>query len=123
MQGNLPLLSTMQGPAKPAGNVVLRQVETVAQAIDVSIRLCGFKAAFVAASLGVSEAYVSMLRKGRRKLPEGLRGRNFVTDFCRITQTSLLEQVLRRAQIEAETGGALEPWQDNARIAAMARVA
>lgn len=123
MQGNLPLLSSMQGPPKAAPPKVLRQVETVAQAIDVSIRMCGFKAAYVAGSLGVSEAYVSMLRKGLRPLPAGLRGRNFVTEFCRITQSSLLEQVLRRDQIDAEDEGAMLPWQVNARIAAMARTA
>lgn len=113
----------MQGPAKPPRPRVLRQVKTVAQAIDVSIRECGFKAGYIAASLGISDAYVSRLRKGQRKLPDGLKGRAFVDDFCRITGSLLLVEVLKRIQEEAEDSGAMQPWQENARIAAMARVA
>lgn len=114
MQGELALLSTMQGPAKPPRPKVLRQVKTVAQAIDVSIRDCGFKAGYIAASLGISDAYVSRLRRGKRKIPSGLQGRVFVDDFCRVTGSLLLVEVLKKLQDENE---AMEPWQENARLA------
>jgi hypothetical protein len=46
-----------------------------------------------------------------------------VDEFCRITQSTLLVEFLRKRQDEAEDEGHMEPWQDNARLAAIARAA
>lgn len=72
----------VDAPAK-----ILRQIESEAQAIAVSISACGFKLAYVGACLGKSEGYVSRLRAGKRPMPDKLVG-----PFCAATGTNLLRQ-------------------------------
>ena len=81
----MPLLSTMQRPPKQVANALLRQIETEAQAVAVS--MVGFKLAYIAASLGKSEAYISRIKNGKRRVPEW-----FVEPFCWVTGTLLLQQ-------------------------------
>jgi hypothetical protein len=74
----------VDAPAK-----LLRQIESEAQAIAVSIKASGFKLAVIAASIGKSEGYVSRLRSGQRPMPERLVG-----PFCAATGTNLLRQYI-----------------------------
>ena len=121
MQQKMGLMSSMQGQPKPAPRVILRQMDTEAQAIDVSIRMAGFKAGFIAASMGLSDAYVSMLRNGKRRIPkEGPKREAFIAEFCRITGTCLLAQAIRQAEQEADE---LSQAQINERLAAQLRAA
>lgn len=66
---------------------LLRQIESEAQAIAVSMRAGAHKLAYVAACLGKSESYVSLLRAGKRPVPQKL-----VPAFCAATGTNLLAQ-------------------------------
>jgi len=71
MQGNLSLAHpAKQGLSavpsrqpKPAASALLRQIESEAQAIAVS--MVGFKLAYVAGCLEKSEAYISATRAGK----------------------------------------------------------
>jgi len=89
MQGNMPLLSTMHRPAKPSPERVLRQITCAAQAVPVSMKAGNFKLAYIAASVGKSEAYVSRIRAGKRPVPEW-----FVEPFCRVTGSLLLREYI-----------------------------
>ena len=121
MQQEMGLLSTMQRAPKPAPRIILRQMDDEAQAIDVSIRMAGFKAGFIAASLGLSEAYVSMLRHGKRHIPkEGPQRETFIASFCRITGTTLLAQAIRQAERDQDDA---TQAQINERLAAQLRAA
>lgn len=87
MQRKLPLIAGMQGAPKPAPHNILRQIASDAQAVAVAIQSGNYKLAFIAASLGVSETYVSRIKNGKRPVPDW-----FVTPFCIVTGTSLLQQ-------------------------------
>ena len=58
----------------PAPAKVLRQVESEAQALAISIAAGNHKLAYVAASVGKSIAYVSRLKSGKRPIPRKLVG-------------------------------------------------
>lgn len=88
-QSQFPLISSMQKPPKDAPAQLLRQIESEAQAVAVSMKACGAKLAYVAACLGKSQSYVSMIRKGQRPMPAKL-----VRPFCWATGTNLLRQYL-----------------------------
>lgn len=79
---------------------VLRLIQSEAQALDVSIRAGGHKAAYIAACIGKSESYVSRLRNGERPIPEKL-----VDALCAATGSNLLRQfiALQRA-LSADCG-------------------
>jgi hypothetical protein len=68
---------------------VLRQVESEAQALAISIRAGGHKLAYIAAAIGKSVAYVSRLRSGKRPIPDRLVG-----PLCAATGSNLLRQFL-----------------------------
>lgn len=68
---------------------ILRQIDSEAQAVAVSIRAGRHKLAYVAACLGVSESYVSLIRAGKRDMPERL-----VAAFCAATGSNLLAQYI-----------------------------
>ena len=75
-----------RGPsAAPAK--LLRQVDTEAQALAVSIRAGGHKLAYVGICVGKSESYVSLLMRGKRPIPERL-----VMPLCAATGSLLLRQ-------------------------------
>ena len=116
MQSNLPLMSTMQRPPKAAPDVVLRQIESEAQAVAVA--MTGFKLAYIAASLGKSETYICRIRKGERPMP-----RKLIADFCRITGTTLLQDFIDLQAALAEVHHTRTQAQINERLAAQLRAA
>lgn len=76
--------SPVDAPAK-----VLRQVDSEAQALAVSIRSGGHKLAYVAACIGKSVAYVSRMQHGKRPIPHKLIG-----PLCAATGSNLLRQFI-----------------------------
>lgn len=94
-QKPLPLISSMTRAVMDAPANVVRQCESVAQAIDVAMRASGSKNAYVAACVGLSENYVGKLRRGERPLPsDTLKRERFVAAFCLATGSKLLRQYL-----------------------------
>lgn len=101
--------SPSAAPAK-----LLRQVDTEAQALAVSIRAGGHKLAYIAACIGKSESYVSLLAHGKRPIPERL-----VMPLCAATGSLLLQQF--RDMQEAIEG--VTERREVERLAAMLRAA
>ena len=97
MQRELPLISVMHRAPKAASEKAVVGVHTVVEAIEVSMRGCNGKGAYLAACIGKSASYVSMLRTGERPLPQNkiLRA-NLVKAICLATGTTLLQQFLER---------------------------
>ena len=116
MQSNIPLMSTMHRAPKPAPGLVLRQIESEAQAFAVA--MMGFKLAYIAASLGKSETYVCRIRQGKRPMP-----RKLIADFCRITGTTLLQDFIDLQIALAEVHNTRTQAQINERLAAQLRAA
>lgn len=75
---------------------LLRRVESESQALAVSMRASGCKLAYVAACVGKSESYVSLLRSGKRGIPDKL-----VMPLCAATGSNLLHQF---RQLQAALG-------------------
>lgn len=88
-QSKLKLISSMHPAPKDAPSQLIRQIETEAQAIAVAMRACGAKLAYIAASLGKSESYISRIRSGDRPVPHW-----FIEPFCYITGSNLLKQFI-----------------------------
>lgn len=95
-----------QAPAK-----VLRQVESDAQALAISMAAGNLKLAYVAACIGRSEAYVCQLRNGKRPIPHKL-----VAPLCAATGSLLLAQFI-------DLQRAMEGQGEVERLAAMLREA
>lgn len=88
-QSSLPLaFGVHRGPTDAPAKVV-RQVESEAQALAISIRAGGHKLAYVAACIGKSVPYVSQMQTGQRPIPSRLVG-----PLCAATGTNLLRQYL-----------------------------
>lgn len=66
---------------------VLRQVESEAQALAVSIAAGNHKLDYIAACIGKSKSYVSRLKSGERPIPSRLVG-----PLCAATGSNLLRQ-------------------------------
>lgn len=75
-----------RGP-QDAPSKVLRQVDSEAQALAVSIRAGHHKLEYVASCIGKSVAYVSRMQNGERPIPEKLVG-----PLCAATGSNLLRQ-------------------------------
>lgn len=88
-QKSLPLAFGAHHAPRNAPAHILRQVESEAQALAVSILAGGHKLDYVAACIGKSRAYVSRLQNGRRPIPERLVG-----PLCAATGTNLLRQFI-----------------------------
>ena len=88
MTRTFPFLEFSPAPAAAPDNLVAR-VATAAEAAQVSLRASRLKQAYVAASLGISPAYLSLILKGARQIPEW-----FVAPFCSLTGSRLLAQRL-----------------------------
>lgn len=84
--------SPSDAPAK-----VLRQVETEAQALAISIRAGHHKVEYIAACIGKSKTYVSRMQNGERPIPHKLVG-----PLCAATGSNLLAQFIRLQQALAE---------------------
>jgi hypothetical protein len=125
MQREMPVHSTMQRAPRKASATVFRQIETEAQAIDVSIKSSGFKALFVARSLGCSEAWISQLRKGRHCIPrqDTDKRERFIREFCRVTGTTLLADFIELQEALEAVRNSRSQNQINERLAAQLRAA
>ncbi|MBB1060396.1 hypothetical protein H4F98_07385 [Lysobacter spongiae] len=85
----LKLVWGVHNAPKDAPDKVVRQCESEAQALAVAIAAGHHKLAYVAASVGVSVAYLSRLQNGKRPIPEKLVG-----PLCSATGSNLLRQYL-----------------------------
>lgn len=68
---------------------ILRQVESEAQALAVSILAGHHKLEYIGACIGKSKAYVSRLQNGKRAIPDKLIG-----PLCAATGSNLLRQFI-----------------------------
>lgn len=84
MQTSFAFLAVMQAP-KPAPDHLIARVANEAQAIAVALR--GHKQAYIAAQLGISGPYLTLIKKGERPLPDKL-----VLPLCYLTGTLLIQQ-------------------------------
>lgn len=85
--GNLKLAFGVHRGPTDAPAKILRQIETDAQALAVSIAAGHHKLEYVAACIGKSRAYVSRMQSGKRPIPEKL-----VAPLCAATGSNLLRQ-------------------------------
>ena len=85
---------------KDAPAKVVRQIDSEAHALRVSIAAGGHKLAYVAACIGKSVPYVSQMQTGARAIPDRLVG-----PLCGATQSNLLQQYvdLQRALNACDT--------------------
>lgn len=86
MQTNFPFLAVLPAP-KPAPESLVARLESEAQAVAVALQSARTKQAYVAAQLGISAAYLSLIRNGHRPLPDKL-----VMPLCYLTGTLLVQQ-------------------------------
>lgn len=86
-QNSLRLAFGVHHAPKDAPIKVLRQIESDAQALAVSMQAGGHKLASIAAAIGKSESYVCQLRNGTRPIPDTL-----VMPLCAATGSNLLRQ-------------------------------
>ncbi len=90
--GNQKLLRLAFGAHKAAKDAparLLRQIESEAQALAVSIRAGHHKLDYIAACIGKSRGYVSRLQNGERPIPPKLIG-----PLCGATGSNLLAQFI-----------------------------
>lgn len=76
------------GP-RPAPAHIVRQVESEAQALEISIRAGRHKLDYIAACIGKKRSYVSRMQRGSAPIPEKL-----VKPLCVATGSLLLKQVI-----------------------------
>lgn len=88
-QSELRLAFGVHREAKDAPAKLLRQIESPAQALAVSIAAGNHKLDYIAASVGKSRGYMSRLQNGERPIPEKLVG-----PLCAATGTNLLRQFI-----------------------------
>ncbi len=110
-QAVLPLAFGVHRAPTDAPLKVLRQVETEAQALAVSIRAGHHKLDYVAACIGKSRSYVSRMQTGSAPIPERLVG-----PLCAATGSNLLRQFL-------DLHRALEATCEVSRLASLMRQA
>ena len=110
-QNTLKLAFGVHRAPTPAPAKLLRQVESDAQALAVSMRAGGHKLAYVAACIGKSRAYVSRMQTGKRPIPHRL-----VAPLCAATGTLLLRQFI-------DLQRALEGQSETTRLADLLRAA
>lgn len=108
-QKSLKLAWGLQHGPQDAPAKVLRQLDSEAQALAVSMQAGGHKCASVGAAIGKSEGYVSRLRAGKRPIPSRLIG-----PLCAATGSNLLRQYI-------DLQRALEGQGQVERLAAMLR--
>ena len=99
-----------RGPVAAPAKIV-RQVESAAQALAISIAASGAKLDYIGACIGKSRAYVSRMQSGKRHIPHKL-----VMPLCAATGSLLLRQFL-------DLESALAEVNDVERLAAMLREA
>lgn len=113
-QSILPLAFGVSRPPKDAPAKILRQVDSAAQALRLSIKAGGHKLAYVGACIGKSEGYVSRMAQGKRPIPDRL-----VRPLCAATGSNLLSQFLAlQAALVADDAAAESRLADELRNAA-----
>ena len=110
-QASLRLAWGVHNAPKDAPAKVLRQIESEAQALRVSIAAGHHKLAYLAACVGKSVPYLSQLQTGKRPIPHRLIG-----PLCAATGSNLLRQFV-------DLQRAIEGQSDVARLAALLREA
>lgn len=85
-------------PPRQAPAEVVEQITSGADALSVSIEAHRLTQAYVAGAIGVSEGYLSLLRSGKRRIPEKLVG-----PICAATGSNLLRQYRDLQDALAET--------------------
>lgn len=110
-QGLLPLAFGMHKAPVDAPPKVVRQIETEAQALAVSIAAGGHKLDYVAACICRSRSYVSRMQTGSAPIPHRLIG-----PLCAATGSNLLRQFM-------DLQRALDGIDDVQRLAALMRAA
>ncbi len=110
-QKELRLAFGVHHAAADAPHKVVRQIESEAQALAVSIRAGSHKLEYIAACVGKSKSYVSRLRSGERPIPNRLIG-----PLCAATGSNLLRQYI-------DLQRALEGQCEVSRLAEMLRAA
>lgn len=89
MQTNFSFLALLPQP-KDAPDTLISRVSSDSEAVAVAMRARGFKQAWYAAQLGKSEAYISQIVNGKRKVPGW-----FIEPFCVLSGSNLLRQYLQ----------------------------
>lgn len=110
-QKDLRLAWGVHNAPKDAPPKVVRQVESEAQALAISMAAGQHKLEYVAACIGKSQGYVSRMRTGERPIPHKLVG-----PLCSATGSNLLRQYI-------DLQRALEGPCDVTRLAEMLRAA
>lgn len=110
-QKDLRLIWGVHNAPKDAPAKVVRQVESEAQALAISMAAGQHKLEYVAACIGKSQGYVSRMRTGERPIPHKL-----VSPLCSATGSNLLRQYI-------DLQRALEGDCDVTRLAEMLRAA
>lgn len=110
-QGSLRLAFGVHRAPSDAPTKVLRQIESEAQALRVSIVAGHHKLDFIAACIGKSKSYVSRMQNGSAPIPHRLIG-----PLCAATGSNLLRQFF-------DLQRAIEGQSDVARLAALLREA
>lgn len=108
-QQSLSLSFGVVSAPKEAPAKVVRQVEDEAQALRIMVTASRVKLEYVAAVIGKSKAYVSMMQTGKRPIPHKLVG-----PLCAATGSNLLRQFIQLQR-------ALEQPDEVQRLAAMLR--
>lgn len=86
-QGDLSLAFGVHRSAKPAPPHIVRQIESEAQALAVSIHAFNHKLDYIAGCVGKTRSYVSRLQNGKAPIPDRL-----VMPLCAATGSMLLHQ-------------------------------
>jgi hypothetical protein len=86
----LPLAFGVHHASKDAPAKLLRQIESESQALAVSIAAGHHKLVYIAACIGKSRAYVSLMQSGKRPIPSKLVG-----PLCAATGCNLLRQFIQ----------------------------
>ncbi|TWI04839.1 hypothetical protein IP90_00977 [Luteimonas cucumeris] len=86
MQTSFPFIAMMP-PPKDAPDALISRVSSESEAVAVAMQARGFKQSWYAAHLGKSEAYISQIVNGHRRVPDW-----FVEPFCVLSGSNLLRQ-------------------------------
>lgn len=86
-QSQLPLAFGVHRAPTNAPAKVLRQIDSEAQALAVSIAASHHKLSYIAACIGRSASYVSRMQTGQRPVPHKL-----IAPLCAATGSNLLRQ-------------------------------
>lgn len=116
-QGNFPFIGSTKTPeAAPA--LIMRHIESEAEAVAYSIRKSGLKLCFIAECMNVSEGLVSFWITGVRTITD-----KRLTRFCEITGSFALKQFRQRAAKEAAVFDTETTAQKMQRLIAMEQAA